>query len=393
MPGNGKQDGQTLGRTSGPNTNWKQLTRASTTIISQLHTQWKKITFRPKCPSNQRRKQLSNQIQTSEILQQRNAQTEETIKVSHNTKTQSLNNRFSELAKLVAETSSAANLETGTMTTSSGQEVSSWMSGNQVRDPTEARALQDKQTGAAAPSQNRKAGNNFKGDHTFLPIHPPSSESTMSAEFSMLARAMQSEDRLNTLKEEARRDEEQNARQGRPPVDDTFAALTAMLRPKPPTRPTQDSNSNEAAVSAATDLRTPLVTDMPPYPAVEIHALPDGPEWRGQPIGTPIGTPCDALPGNALTDWTAADSQAAKGTKGERMQRETSPETRGVAEAQVCALRHCLDTYPRYTEREAAQNKGDTSDPRDQEGEPDRNDTPAPGISRHKTGMPRSRRY
>ena len=56
----------------------------------------------------------------------------------------------------------------------------------------------------------------------------------------------------------------------------------------------------------------------------------------------------------------------------------------GVAEAQVCELRHCLDPYRRCTDLVAARNKADTSSPRNQdsEREPDRNGTPAPDALR-----------
>ena len=156
------------------------------------------------------------------ILQQRDmqqqAKTEDSNQVRHNANTQLMKGRFSELARSIAGTSSTTNLVAGgSMTTSSGQEVSSSMFGNQVRAPKETRVPNGAQTGAAAPSKNIKADNDFKGNHVKPPIHPPSSGPAMSAELERIFSAVQSEDRQRIMREEIQREEEQAAREDRPP--------------------------------------------------------------------------------------------------------------------------------------------------------------------------------
>ena len=85
------------------------------------------------------------------------------------------------------------------MTTSSEQEVSSSMFGNQVCSPKETRVFNGAQTGAAALSKNIKADNDFKGNHVKLPIRPRSSGQAMSAELERIFRAVQSEDRQRIM--------------------------------------------------------------------------------------------------------------------------------------------------------------------------------------------------
>ena len=85
------------------------------------------------------------------------------------------------------------------------------MFGNQVRAPKETRVPNEAQTGAAAPSKNIKADNDFKGNHVKPPIRPPSSGPAMSAELERIFRAVQSKDRQRNMPEEVQREEEQAA--------------------------------------------------------------------------------------------------------------------------------------------------------------------------------------
>ena len=192
------------------------------------------------------------------------------------------------------------------------------VSGDQVRAQTESRAPYGKQTGAAAPLKHREADTGFIGNHVKPPIRPPSSGLDMSAELCRIYSAVQSEDRSSAT-DELTQQVEQAECQGRPPVIDALAALSALLRPKQATGPCTNDSSNTLEVSEAADQRTRLVTDFPRYPQVEIHALTDRPEWTGQPIGKTVKV------GQASAEWQTADGKGVGPMKTGRGQQGKTP--------------------------------------------------------------------
>ena len=192
------------------------------------------------------------------------------------------------------------------------------VSGDQVRAQTESRAPYGKQTGAAAPLKHREADTGFIGNHVKPPIRPPSSGLDMSAELCRIYSAVQSEDRSSAT-DELTQQVEQAECQGRPPVIDALAALSALLRPKQATGPCTNDSSNTLEVSEAADQRTRLVTDFPRYPQVEIHALTDRPEWTGQPIGKTVKV------GQASAEWQTAEGKWVGAMKTGRGQQGKTP--------------------------------------------------------------------
>jgi len=257
-----------------------------------------------KRPSNSEVSSVDNESESDmkarptlrQILQghqsQREPPKDTNTQVRHTATTPLMNDRFTEIARTIAATSSTANqVAGGSMTTSPVQEVRSSMFENQVRPPTETHVTGEtnRQTGAAAPLKNIRADNGFIGDHVKPPIRPPSTGPTVSPEFDMIFQAMQSEDRSGY-------DEVQI-------VDDPLAALTALLRPKELTRRKPEECNDASAADGEADRKALIPTCFPPYPVVEVHALIDRPEWAGQPMGKSVR--CN----NPSTDWQAAETR------------------------------------------------------------------------------------
>ena len=183
----------------------------------------------------------------------------------------------------------------------------------------------------------------------------------MSAELERIFRAVQSEDRQSIMRDEIQREEEQAAREGRPPVDDALAALTALLRPKPPTQRKSEDSSDETARAAAADQLARIATDFPPYPVVEVHALIDRPAWTGQPTGKTVRV------GNASTEWQAADNRGLVGTrekaKQSQQKTELGPQATGTTPGKhdnASTSHHCLEEYRRQTKAPNEQYRSET---------------------------------
>jgi len=259
-----------------------------------------------KRPSNSEVSSVDNESESDmkarptlrQILQghqsQREPPKDTNTQVRHTATTPLMNDRFTEIARTIAATSSTANqVAGGSMTTSPVQEVRSSMFENQVRPPKEAHTGMNgetnRQTGAAAPLKNIRADNGFIGDHVKPPIRPPSTGPTVSPEFDMIFQAMQSEDRSGY-------DEVQI-------VDDPLAALTALLRPKELTRRKPEECNDASAADGEADRKALIPTCFPPYPVVEVHALIERPEWAGQPMGKSVR--CN----NPSTEWQAAETR------------------------------------------------------------------------------------